>query len=267
MTGMIAAAHTIFRKRSMILSFAWRDIQQRYQGSFLGLLWSILNPMVMLGVYTFVFGMIFKAKWGGVNDTYLFAIGLYASLLAFNIFAEVLSRSPGIILSNASYVTKIIFPIEVFPVVLILSALFNYVIGLAVWVVAYLVFFGLPHVTILLIPVVLLPLVLMLLGMAWIVSAIGVYVRDIAQLVGVFVSCAMFITPIFYPVSIIPEDYRGVMQVNPLALIIDNLSVVMIRGGQINWVDYSFQLAFSLLICAAGLSLFVKLKKGFGDVL
>lgn len=264
---MKTAIGVIFCKRHMILNFAWRDIQQRYQGSFLGLIWSILNPIAMLAVYTFVFGMIFKAKWGGVEDTYLFAIGLYASLLAFNVFSEVLSRAPGLILGNASYVTKIIFPVEVFPVVLMLSALFNYVVGLVIWLAAYLVFFGLPPLTMLLVPIVFLPLVLILLGVAWIVSAIGVYVRDIAQLINMFISCAMFITPIFYPVSIIPEAYRGLMQLNPLAIVIDNLKTVMIMGQMINWQHYFIQLLLASLLCGAGLSLFIKLKKGFGDVI
>lgn len=257
----------IFRNRDMILSFVWRDIQQRYQGSFLGLVWSVINPIVMLAVYTFVFGMIFKAKWGGIEDTYLFAIGLYASLLAFNVFSEVLSRSPGLILGNASYVTKIIFPVEVFPVVLVFSALFNYVVGLVVWLIAYLIIFGLPPLTVLLVPIVFFPLFLILMGLAWIVSAIGVYVRDIAQLINMLISCAMFITPIFYPVSIIPEEYRGLMQLNPLAIIIDNLKTVMIMGQMIKWPDYLIELTLASLLCFAGLSLFIKLKKGFGDVI
>ena len=175
----------------------------------MGLLWSFFNPVLMLAVYTFVFSVVFKARWAGGSDSKTeFALVLFAGLLVFNLFAECVNRAPGLILSNVNYVKKVIFPLEILPVVALGSAGFHFLISLVVWSIFYLLFFGIPPATILLLPLILIPLVLITLGISWLLASLGVYLRDVSQIIGVVTTVLMFLSPIFYPIVALPEEYR-----------------------------------------------------------
>jgi lipopolysaccharide transport system permease protein len=245
-----------------------REVTGRYKGSMMGLAWSFLNPVLMLVVYTFVFSVVFKARWAGGSESKTeFALVLFSGLILFNLFSECVNRAPTLILGNVNYVKKVIFPLEILPVISLGAALFHWVISLGVWLIFYGIFYGVPHATVLLLPLIMLPLVLLSLGMGWLLASLGVYLRDVAQIVGVLMSVLMFLSPIFYPVSSLPADYQVIMLINPLTLVIEQTREVMMWGRAPDWIVWC-----KYLLCSGGVSWicfvwFQKTRKGFADVL
>ncbi|CAM8401539.1 TagG ABC-type polysaccharide/polyol phosphate export systems, permease component [Candidatus Methylopumilus universalis] len=259
---------SFWRNRSLIKSLAEREILGRYRGSFLGIFWSFVNPIFMLLVYTFVFSVIFKARWNAGSDSRTeFAMVLFAGLMVFNFFAEVINRSPSLILNNVNYVTKVVFPLEILPMVAIASALFHLLISLIVWLLAYGLIFGMPHITALMIPIVILPLLLFSIGLSWGFASLGVYLRDLSQFLGVVVTVLMFLSPIFYPISSIPENYQGLLLLNPLTPVIEMTRQVLYMGELPNLSILGLYIGAGVLFAGLGFFWFQKTRKGFADVL
>lgn len=259
---------SVVANRSLIFSLIERDIFGRYRGSVLGLLWSFFNPLLMLVVYTFVFSVIFKARWSGGGDSKAeFAIILFSGLMVFNIFSECIGRAPLLMVNNVNYVKKIIFPLEILPIVALGASIFHFVVSVLVWLVFYILFFGAPPLSILLLPVVLLPLFLMILGLSWILASLSVYLRDIAQIVGVITTVFMFLSPVFYPLSTLPEKYQAIILMNPLTNILEQVRGTMIWGHGINCLSWILQMMVALMIAWMGFAWFQKTRKGFADVL
>jgi len=257
-----------WRNRALISTLVKREVLGRYKGSFFGVLWSFLNPVFMLAVYTFVFSVVFKARWNGVGDSNAeFALILFAGLIVFNLFSECLARSPSLILANTNYVKKVIFPLEILPIVSLGSALFHATISYGVWLVAFLFFFGLPHLTVLLMPLVALPLIFFILGTTWIFSSLGVYLRDSVQIIGILTTVLMFLSPIFYPVSALPQRFQAYVKLNPLAPVIEQSRQVLFWGVVPDFIEYLFCLLIAFLVASLGFVWFQKTRKGFADVI
>ena len=252
----------------LIVGLVGRDISGRYRGSIFGLLWSFFYPILMLVVYTFVFSVVFKAKWSSDSSSKTeFALILFAGLILFNLFSECIGRAPNLIVGNVNYVKKVIFPIEILPVVAMGAALFHLLISLLVWLIAYFAFFGIPYFTILQLPLVVLPLMLTVLGLSWLLASLGVYLRDVAQIVGVIVTVLMFMSPLFYPVTALPENFQQWMMLNPLTFVVEQARDVMFWGKSIEWVAWSKQTAIAVVVAWLGFAWFQKTRKGFADVL
>ena len=259
---------TLLSNRNLIVDLIRREVVGRYRGSALGILWSFFNPILMLIVYTFVFSVVFKARWtGGSNSKTEFALVLFSGLIVFNLFSECINRAPSLILGNINYVKKVIFPLEILPVVAFGSALFHLIINFLVWMGFYIIFFGLPHLQIIWVPLVILPLLLMTLGVSWLLASIGVYLRDVTQVVGVVTTMLMFLSPIFYPIAALPEEYRHFIQISPLTFVVEQARDVMIWGKGMQWVQWSIQMLISTMIAWLGFAWFQKTRKGFADVL
>lgn len=264
--------HEIFRSvwinRTLIGVLIKREVLGRYKGSVFGILWSLLNPVLMLVVYTFVFGVVFKVRWDGNGVTNAeFALILFAGLIIFNLFSECLNRSSGLILNNPNYVKKVIFPLEILPVVSLGSALFHALISCGVWLIAYIILNGVPHPTIFLMPLVFIPLVFFILGITWFFAAISVYLRDTAQMLGVITTVLMFMSPIFYPISSLPEGIRRFLKFNPLTPIIEQSREVLYWGIIPNFFDYGLCVIWSFMIFIIGFVTFQTARKGFADVI
>jgi lipopolysaccharide transport system permease protein len=234
----------------------------------LGILWSFFNPVFMLLVYTFVFSVVFKARWSGGSDSKTeFALVLFAGLIVFNVFSECIGRAPSLILSNINYVKKVVFPLDILPWVSLGSALFHTFISLGVWMLAYLVLFGLPHPTILWLPLVLLPLVLFIMGLSWALASLGVFLRDVSQFIGLAITTLMFLSPIFYPMTALPEDYRILLFLNPMTPAIEMARDVLFWGKAPNLVMLGVYTLAASAIAWLGFAWFQKTRKGFADVL
>lgn len=259
---------SFWRHRSLIKSFVERDVLGRYRGSFMGLLWSFLNPLFMLVVYTFVFSVIFKARWGTGSDSKTeFALILFAGLMVFSLFAECVNRAPGLVLGNPNYVKKVVFPLEILPWVNLGSALFHGAISLGVWMLAYIIFFGVPHLTALYLPLILLPLIFFIMGLSWALASLGVYLRDVAQFVGIVTSTLMFLSPIFYPVTALPERYRGLLYLNPMTPVIEQTRDILYWGKSPDFSMLGIYLIVTVSVAWLGFAWFQKTRKGFADVL
>lgn len=258
----------LWRYRGLVGTMAQRDIVGRYRGSMLGLAWSFFNPVFMLAIYTFVFSGVFNARWGlGPQETKAdFAIVLFVGIIVHGLFAECVNRAPGLILSNASYVKKVVFPLEVLPWVALGSAVFHAFASVLVLVVAEIVLRGHVPWTAILFPFVLLPLLFTTMGFAWFLTALGVYVRDIGQLTSVFTTVLMFLSPVFYPASALPPSVQAWLRLNPLTVIIEEGRNALVFGRVPD--GYSLVLAFlvSLVVAWAGFAWFQKARTGFADV-
>lgn len=254
--------------RQLIIAMAQREILGRYRGSVFGLFWTLLNPLVMLTVYTFVFSVVFNARWGsGGGSRVEFALVLFAGLMIFNLFAECVNRAPTLILANVNYVKKVVFPLEILPLISLCAALFHMIISLCVWLVFYGIFFGYPPVTALWYPVVLLPLLLLILGASWLLSSLGVYLRDTAQMVAVATTMLMFLSPIFYPLSALPLANQPLLLLNPLTPVIEMVRGCLIWGQAPEPGLLIVYYAVTGLVCWLGFVWFQKTRKGFADVL
>lgn len=234
----------------------------------LGYCWSFFNPVLMLAVYTFVFGVVFKARWDNTDGTQgEFALIIFSGLIIFNLFAECFIRAPGMILHNSNYVRKIVFPLEIFPIIAIGAALFHLLISFIVWLVFYFFVMGVPPITAILLPVVLLPLILMTLGLSWLLSSLGVYLRDVSQVVGVLTTALMFLSPIFYPLASLPQSYQPIFMLNPMTATIEQARTILIYRHLPDWSLLGISTAISFLVLWAGFAWFQKTRKGFADVL
>lgn len=252
----------------LIKQLSITEIKSKYKGSALGFLWSVLTPLVMLIIYTFVFSTILNARWDIITTNKLeFAVILFCGIITFNLFSEVINNSTAILLRNVNYITKVVFPLGIFPFVLLISSLFNFSIGFILLVLANLFSLGVIHWTILLLPFVLLPIILITLGVSWFLSSLGVYFRDINYIVSLFLQGLMFLSPIFYPISIIPVEFRFVYYLNPFTSIIESIRNIVIWGKFPLWDQLLVWTIIGAVLCVLGYKWFDKTKGGFSDVL
>ena len=260
---------SLWRNRGLIKASIKREVLGRYRGSFIGLFWSFFNPILMLAVYTFVFSVIFPSRWGGGASASKteFALVLFTGMIVFNIFSECINRAPSTIISNQNFVKKIIYPLEILPVVNLGAALFHAAMSLIVWIIAYVIFLGLPHFTILIFPLVLVPFCFFLLGVTWALSSLGVYLRDVSQLVGLMTTVLMFLSPIFYPASAVPQAYRFLVYLNPLTAVIEQARDVLYWGKIPDWTVFVVYISVAFIFAWLGFGWFQKTRKGFADVL
>jgi len=269
-TSLVALTKSLWHNRQLIAQMTKREVVGRYKGSVMGLAWSFFNPVFMLTVYTFVFSVIFKSRWGGLggdDSKTQFAVVLFVGMIVHGLFAEVLNRAPGLILSNVNYVKKVVFPLEILPVTAMGAALFHSFISLGVLLAAFVLFNGYLHWTAIFIPLVLLPLVILTLGFAWMLASLGVFLRDVGQTIGLITTIMMFLSPVFYPVTALPEEFRPWLMANPLTFIIEQAREVLIWGHLPNWTGLSIYTLVAIVVAWLGYAWFQQTRKGFADVL
>ncbi len=268
-TSLPALGKSLWRNRALIMQMTRREVVGRYKGSVMGMAWSFFNPVFMLTVYTFVFSFVFKARWGigGDESRTQFAVVLFVGMIVHGLFAEVLNRSPGLVLSNVNYVKKVVFPLEILPVISMGAALFHGLVSLGVLLVAFFLFNGFVHWTVLFAPLVMLPLVMLTLGLAWMFASMGVFLRDVGQTIGIITMVMMFLAPVFYPITALPEKYRPWLMANPLTFIIEQMRAVLIWGQMPNWAGLALYTLVATVVAWAGYAWFQKTRKGFSDVL
>ena len=254
--------------KDLIFQLARREVLERYRGSVLGLLWSFMHPILMLLVYMFVFGVVFQMKWGIERKGDMeFAIILFSGLIVHGLFAECLVRAPSLVTSHAHFVKKIVFPLQILPVVSVCVALFHMAVGLFILLLATLLTQASIPLTVILLPVVLFPIVLLALGVSWFLASLGVFLRDVSQVVGILATVLLFLSPIFYPVSAVPERLQPFLYLNPLTLIIEELRNVMIFGNFPNWGALAAYAILAYAFMMFGVWWFKRTRNAFADVL
>lgn len=266
---IFALSRVILRNRDLLFQMTQRIVEQRYRGSALGLVWSFVQPLMMLCVYTFVFSVVFKARWGVDTDggKGSFAVIMFCGMAIFNIFSESVSTSCGVVASNPNLVKKVIFPLEILPVSQVCATFIN---GLAWFVLLFLgsiFILGFWGWTMLLLPIVLLPLLVFTLGISYVVAALGVFIRDTQYVIGIVLQILFFATPIFYPISAVPARLRWVLEMNPLTIYIEQARNVFLYGSMPSWKFLGVATLVSVVVLQLGFFFFHKTKKGFADVL
>jgi lipopolysaccharide transport system permease protein len=259
-----------WRHRHMILQMVRREVAGRYRGSMFGLAWSVAQPLMMLTVYTFAFNIVFKSRWNGTTsngDEINFAVAMFIGFIVYTLFSECVNRAPSLVLGHANYVKKVVFPLEILATVTIGTALFSAGVGLSLWVGLMLVFHQAIPVTILLLPIVLLPLVFMTAGLVWFLSSLGVFLRDLGQVVSLATLCLLFLSPIFYPASAIPDPFRAWIEINPLTGVIEEARKVAIAGQLPDWGLLGLQSLAAAIVAQLGFIWFTRTRWGFADVL
>ncbi|WP_269509981.1 ABC transporter permease [Burkholderia sp. IMCC1007] len=265
-----ALLQTLVGNASLIWQMTKREVVGRYRGSMFGLAWSFFNPLLMLAVYSFVFSFVFKSRWGGGAEDQgraQFAMMLFVGMTIHGLFAECANRAPSLILNNPSYVKKIVFPLEILPVVALLSACFHALVSMIVLLLGFLLFKHFIFATVLLLPIIMLPLMLMSLGVAWFLSATGVFVRDVGQITGLLTTVLMFLSPVFYPASALPEKYRVWLEINPLTLFIEQARAILLEGHLPDFGSLGLAILLGIAVACVGYKYFQMMRKGFADVL
>jgi lipopolysaccharide transport system permease protein len=265
----VGMLRNLWAHRELIVQFTRREVQSRYRGSYLGIVWSFVTPLLMLAVYTFVFSVIFKARWGNqLSDESQagFALTLFTGLIAFGVFSETITRAPALIVGNPNYVKKVVFPLEILPVTVLGSAIINSLFSLAILLLAVLLVWGRLPWTLALLPLMYLPLFLLSLGLAWFLASLGVFIRDIGQFIVVATQILFFLTPIFYPISAIPERLQFILYLNPLTFIVNHFRRAILWGQLPDWGEFLVITALTFGVCLLGYVWFMKSKKTFADV-
>ena len=265
----LLAVRIIIRYRSLLKQQIVRNLAARYRGSALGAVWSLVYPLMMLSVYTFVFSVVFKTRWGLNPDggSGSFAVIMFCGMAVYNIFSESINTCSSLIPANSNLVKKVIFPLELLPLASVVSTV---VFGLVWFVLLLLGVLLTQHQlfwTMLLLPATLVPLTLFTLGISYFVASLGVYLRDLPYLVGVVTQILFFMTPIFYPLEIVPEKYRLLLQLNPLTALVEQTRNLFLFRQVPDWLFCTQALLVSLVFFQMGLVWFLKTKKGFADVL
>lgn len=260
---------SVFGKhRSLTFELSQREVLGRYRGASFGLLWSLISPFLMLLVYTLAFGFVMKGRWpGSTGSTTDFALILFAGLTVHGFFAECFTRAPQLIVSNTGYVKRVVFPLDILVWSMTFSALFHLLMNMVVLLLLQLAIKGSIPVTAALLPLVVLPLVILTVGVGWMVSSLGVYLRDIGQIAGVIAAAMLFLSSAIVPVESVPESYRIVFELNPLTFIIDQVREVVIWGRLPNWTGLGIYTAIACVVALLGHRMFNKLRVGFADVL
>ena len=259
----------VWENRSLVLQFTLRNIAARYRGSFLGVLWSLIQPLLMLMVYTFVFSVVFRARWGveTCGNRGAFAIIMFCGMAVYTVFAESVTLNVMSVVGNVNLVKKVIFPLEILPLAQVISSTILTLLWFLLLLIGVILVYGQVYLTMLLLPLILLPLGCLSLGISYFVASVGVFVRDTQHIVGVILQILFFMTPIFYPISALPEQYRWPLKINPLGYLIEDCRRIFIFGQLPDWGMLGISALLSLLILHLGFFWFCKTKKGFADVL
>lgn len=257
------------RHYDLLSQFTRRGVSDRYRGSALGFAWALLTPLALLATYTFVFGVIFKARWGldeneGLGD---FALVLFTGLIAFNVFSDPIVAAPALLRRYPNFIKKVVFPLEVLGISSVASAVIHSLFSLMIVIVGALALHHSLHWTIIYLPLYYLPLAFLTIGLCWFLSALGLFLRDLVHLIGLLVQLLMFLSPIFYPVRIVPPRLRWVFELNPLSVIIEGFRRSILWGQFPEWAALAWLWPVSLLVLCLGYWIFSRLKPGFADVL
>jgi lipopolysaccharide transport system permease protein len=250
----------------LIVSLTRRELASRYRGSALGILWALLNPIVMIAIFTFIFAGIFGARFGTSGTSWDYALYLFCGLLPWNAYQESLQLSSNTIVSHSNLVKRVVFPLETLPVSQALASLCNQLFGTIALLAATILVQGRLRATVLLLPIVIVPQLVATLGASWLLASLGVYLRDIAQAVTLALTAWFYLTPIIYPESVVPERYRFLVRLNPFTGLIRSYRNILIDGTLPDWAGLGYFCVFALVSFLFGYWWFARTRKGFADV-
>jgi lipopolysaccharide transport system permease protein len=261
----LSAAGSLFRHRYLLGQLIKRDVLLRYRGAMFGVLWIFLSPLIMLAIFAFVFGSIFQSRWPLLDQGQPYWLILYSGLIVFNLFSESVSRAPSSVRSYQSFVKKIIFPVHILPLVPLGAALVHAVFNVSILVGA-LAWTGKLHYGALLFPLLLIPIILFAVGLSWFLAAWGVFLKDMSQIVPIFLQMLLFLSPVFYPASAVPAFLRPIYEYNPISVAIEACRAAVF-GLPIGWASWCSALVVGFVAATLGFAFFQHSRDEFADVL
>lgn len=256
----------IIRERTLYARMVGRDIDTRYRGSMLGLVWAILNPLVLLAIFGFVFGYVLQARWG-TSSAQNFSLVLFSGLSVFLLASECINRAPMLVVQNSSYVKKVVFPLGLLPPIVVGAALLNFGIAMGVLLLAQLFVGGGIGASWLLLPLVVLPLAAMLVGMVYFLAAFGAFLRDLQQVMGMLTLLMMYMSPVLFPIEAVPEGARTWLALNPITIPVNQLRMVTMEGTAPDWTSLGWYSLAAYVVMMLGYWFFQRCRRGFADVL
>lgn len=254
------------RRADLIFSFAKRELLGRYKGSALGIIWAVLNPVVMIAIFTFIFAGIFGARFGVNHSHWDYALYLFCGLLPWTMFQESVQQSANTIVVNANLVKRVVFPLEALPAAQVFAALGNQLFATFALLTAIVVVRQRLEITAIWLPLLLIPQLLFALGGAWLIASLGVFLRDIAQGITLLLMAWMYLTPIIYPESIVPERFRSLIDLNPFTALVRNHRRIFLDGLGPDWSGLAYFAAVSIAVFFVGYWWFARTRKSFADV-
>lgn len=258
---------TIAGHHDLIRTMVWRDLLGRYRGSFAGLFWSVLNPFLLMATYYFVFGVVLQARFGADPSREGFVLYFLAGMLPWLPFNEALGRAPGVLVEHATFIKKLIFPVETLPVSLVVSGLVTQVFAIVLFLGGLLFFRGEIPLAALWLPVLLAPQLLLTLGLCWLSAALGLLFRDLGQLMGFLLTVWFFLTPICYPEESVPQAARPILELNPFLHLVRAFRQTLLEGRAPEALPFATLCATTVLVFLAGYTIFHKLRRNFPDLL
>lgn len=255
------------RRFDLIRSLTRRELASRYRGSVLGIVWAMLTPVVMIAIFTFIFAGIFGARFGATGSAWDFALYLFCGLLPWTAFQESIQHSSNTIVSHANLVKRVVFPLEILPISQALAGIANQMFGTVALLVAALFIRGELHLTLVWLPVLLVPQLLATLGLSWLVASLGVFLRDIVQGISLMLMTWLYLTPIIYPESVVPDRFRAIIHVNPFTYLIRSYRRILLEGAMPDWRGLCYFTAFALVCFIFGYWWFARTRKNFADVI
>jgi len=262
-----ALIRNLFRHRELIRTLAWRDFLAKYRGSFGGIFWAIVQPLLMMAIYTIVFSTFLKVRFGNSESPFTFSVFLLCGLLPWSAFSESFTASTTIIRGNTNLVKRVVFPLEILPLNLVLTSLIQQGIGFLLLLPLAFLVNGTLHSTLLYLPLLVLIEVILSSGLCWIWASLSVYLPDLRQFTGLLLSGLMFLMPLFYPREMIPANMSWLVDYNPFALLIEMFRKAFMTGDAITQRELLLSGGASLAVFLVGYFWFIKTKKGFADVL
>jgi lipopolysaccharide transport system permease protein len=269
MYKMTANLKRLYDSRELLAQFTKRDFLQRYKGSNLGFFWAFISPLIMLTIYSFIFIGVFNLKWGDdlQSGNMLYTLMIFCGLIPFNIFAESVNRATVVLPQSANYIKKVVLPVEILPISIVLSTTLNNGFSLLLLVLGKIMFLNTPNWTILFAPLVILPIILFTIGISLFLSAISVYLRDTAYVIGLVINMLFYLSPIFYSTDKVPSKFQFIVKLNPISPMIEQWRYIFIKGELFSLTIYFQTLMTAVIFFIIGLAIFYLLRKGFADVI
>jgi len=265
-----SAWHHLARRRDLLWQFTLRAIEMKHRGSYLGVLWAVLNPLLMLTLYFFVFGVIFGGRFRVLPDETRmdFALGVFLGLIFFHVLAETISVAPTLIISNPNLVKKVVFPLEVLPLAQLGASWFNFLISLGLLLIGMTAFGrGVPLGGLLWLPVITLPHLLLTMGLGWFLAALGLFFRDVQQVIQFVAQIILYASAVFYSIHIIPPEYWAVLKWNPLLHTVDQARNALLWNLPVDLRHLGYTYAAGVAVFMLGGWFFKKMKPAFADVI
>jgi len=259
----------LLRHRELIVGFVRRDFNAAYRTTRLGVAWTIMNPLIMLAMFTFVFGYIFNGRFNSHSATETpveFALALFVGLSMYNVVGQALTSGPGIILANSAYVKSLSFPVEILPVSATLLQIVNLAIALALCFAGFLLVHGYLHVTAIWLLAHIVCVTLISLGLCWFLGSLSVFVRDVPSVTGPLNTVLMFMSSVFFPVDSVPKKIAWVFKINPFAILVEQSRGEVLYGQAPELIPLAGLFVFSILMAILGYWFFIRTKPAFADV-